>query len=199
MITIVSVLLILLLLLVNIDSIPNGNFEAAPIVANYAACGGASGYCNGWTFSGDVRIIRKTSTDFQHAANANGGEQFVCIKMLNAYIQQTIQSSPNTLFSVTFDSAFRDCAGSWCGNTPIDVYCNVPGGAPVLASFSTTATWTTTTTAATCKTDASGFATIKFSINSVVGTADRTVYLDNIIVNIGNYQHHIHSSYYNIY
>ena len=204
MIMIILVILILLVLLVNIDSgilpLVDGNFEAAPVTlypGNWDYWN-----CNEWTCGGEVVIIRKTSTSFTHTTNANGGDQFVGIKALNAYIQQRIQLPPNTLFSITFDSSYRNCAGSVCGTTPIDVHCNVPGGAPVLASFSPTAAWATTTTAATCQTDASGKADVKFSINSVVGTADRTVYLDNIVINIpglGNYQYHIYSDYHNIY
>ena len=165
-------------LLQNTNTVLNYNFEqdSVPIGSYLYKCP------TSWSCYGETVLVRRTNSDWAHASNVNGGLVFLGLQATlgQSYIQQTVLSDPNSIFSITFDVSYR--TGFTVGL--LSVYCNIPGGGAVL-SFYPTDSWGTVTSDPKCVTDASGKATIKFVHGPNADASDRTVFIDNVYFTIG--------------
>ena len=135
---------------------------------------------NDFTCFGNVIIVSSASNAWGHVSNINGGSNFMALQSI-AYVEMNIGSKyiPERygfrLYDITFESSHRlqPQNANVNGTTLLDVFCN---GVNVL-SFRPSAIWQSHRTQ--CKTDASGYVSIKF-LNGQSPGIDRTVYIDNI-------------------
>ena len=106
-------------------------------------------------------------------------------------LQQVVQGSPNTIYSITFDASRRlgngACASQCSTSATLQVFCN--DASTAVLSFVPSTSWQSYTTSS-CLTDATGKATVKFRNGEV--NIDRTPYIDNIYINMGNQYHYMY-------
>lgn len=134
---------------------------------------------NDFTCFGSVVVVSSASSAWGRVSSTSGGSNFLALQSI-AYVEVNIGSSKIPeyfgfrLYDITFESSHRlqPLSASVSGTTLLDAFCS---GVSVL-SFRPSAIWQSHRTQ--CKTDASGYVSIKF-LNGQSPGVDRTVCVDS--------------------